>query len=392
MNKKLLVTSVSLTVLLVAMGVILILNLNATNGSELKKVYALEEPKFVDKEPRTVTTSLTLNAIGDILIHSPVYEDARTENGFDFTPMFEQIKPYLKNADITFANQESILGGDEIGLSSYPNFNSPYEVGDALKDAGVDIVSIANNHTIDRGEQAVINATNHLSEIGLEYVGGYQNEKDRQRKRIIHKNGISVGFLAYTYGTNGIPVPNGKDYLVNLIEEQQIIDAIHEMEEKTDFIVVSMHFGQEYHPLPNDQQIHLSELLTNEGADVILGHHPHVLQPVDWISTEEGHDRFVVYSLGNFLSSQIGVDRLIGAITQVRLTKTINSDTIQHQVSDAKVMPTYNYYNNHKQDFQIVPLIDADQYELHNAQQLYDQTEQHMQSFTDEVEIVPYLE
>nr|WP_188206505.1 CapA family protein [Alkalibacillus aidingensis] len=374
------------------MGVILILNLNATNGSELKKVYALEEPKFVDKEPRTVTTSLTLNAIGDILIHSPVYEDARTENGFDFTPMFEQIKPYLKNADITFANQESILGGDEIGLSSYPNFNSPYEVGDALKDAGVDIVSIANNHTIDRGEQAVINATNHLSEIGLEYVGGYQNEKDRQRKRIIHKNGISVGFLAYTYGTNGIPVPNGKDYLVNLIEEQQIIDAIHEMEEKTDFIVVSMHFGQEYHPLPNDQQIHLSELLTNEGADVILGHHPHVLQPVDWISTEEGHDRFVVYSLGNFLSSQIGVDRLIGAITQVRLTKTINSDTIQHQVSDAKVMPTYNYYNNHKQDFQIVPLIDADQYELHNAQQLYDQTEQHMQSFTDEVEIVPYLE
>ncbi|GAA0462130.1 CapA family protein [Alkalibacillus silvisoli] len=383
------ISIISLFVLIMAM----INPVNETDRSSVK-VSSHQEIAHSVVDERTVNTSLTLNAVGDILIHDRVYDGAHTDDGFDFKSMLEPIKPYLEGGDLIFANQETILGGEEIGLSGYPTFNSPFEVGDALKYAGVDIVSIANNHTLDRGEEAVMNATNYLNDIGIDYVGGYQSDQDQQTKRVINKNGISVGFLAYTYGTNGIPIPDGKDYLVNLIDEQRIIEDIHNMQEETDFVIVSMHFGQEYQPLPNDEQIHLTELLTSEGADVILGHHPHVLQPIDWFSFND-QNQFVIYSLGNFLSGQRGLERKIGAISQVELTKEITKETISYDVVNAKVMPTYNYYEDHEDvliDLQVMPLIEADEFDLDEAEKLFDDTVDHIKSFSSDVKIVPYFD
>ncbi|MDY0406917.1 CapA family protein [Virgibacillus sp. 179-BFC.A HS] len=172
-----------------------------------------------NREPKTIKDqTITLVAIGDILIHDRVYVDAQSENGYDFKPFLKQVHPYLQKADIMIASQETMIGVTEIGLSSYPSFNSPYEVGDALKDAGVDIVSIANNHTLDRGETAIQNAISHWDKIQMPYVGAFKNSQDQRKLRIIHTDaGISVVFLSYTYGTNGIPVRDGKGYLVNLI-------------------------------------------------------------------------------------------------------------------------------------------------------------------------------
>ncbi|MGP4072137.1 CapA family protein [Piscibacillus sp. B03] len=390
MRNKILIGSTIFLVTLLS-----VLNINTNDYKGVSAVQVSNNPVMTEEhfqEPKYFESSITLNAIGDLLIHSTVYKDAQSNNGYDFNPMFKDIKYYLRNADITFANQETILGGTEIGLSTYPQFNTPQELGDTLKDSGVDIVSMANNHTLDRGEEAVMNATDYLNNIGIEYVGAYQNEDDRSTERIIHRKGIAVGFLAYTYGTNGIPVPDGKDYLVNLINEEQILEDISNLEPKTDFIVVSMHFGNEYQPLPSDEQIHLSELLTNHGADVIIGHHPHVLQPVDWISTDEGDDKFVAYSLGNFLSGQKGTDRLIGAIMQIKLTKTIqpNLET-NHLVSEAKIMPTYNQYENFR-NYKIVPLVEANQYSLSNADQWFEDKKNLLQTYTDQVEVLPYLE
>nr|WP_289037469.1 CapA family protein [uncultured Allobacillus sp.] len=330
-------------------------------------------------------TSITLNAIGDILVHQPVYDDAKTADGYNFKPMFEPVKSLIESADITIANQETILGGAELGLSTYPSFNSPYEVADALQYVGVDIVSMANNHTLDRGEQAIMNATSYLNEIGIEYVGSYRNEEDKNIPRILTKKDISVGFLSYTYGTNGIPVPEGKDYLVNYIDQEKIVTDIEELQDKTDFIVVSMHFGSQYEPLPNDEQIYLSDLLTSNGADVIIGHHPHVLQPVDWISSQDNHDRFVMYSLGNFLSNQKGLERNIGVISQIKLTKERINNEMSYYVSDAKMIPTYNYSGNNR-DFKIVPLSEAGQYGLKDSDRIYEDTINHLQSFTDQID------
>src|SRR5690625_413237 len=184
-----------------------------------------EEPLMEDEiieqnEPVQTVEEITISAIGDILIHSRVYDDAKEGKGYNFLPMLEHVKNYLGDTTITFANQETMIGGTEIGLSTYPAFNSPTEVGDALKAMGVNIVSLANNHTLDRGEKAIQHAIQHWEKIDMMYVGAYKNAEDQSRLRVMEtEEGISVAFLAYTYGTNGIPVADGKDYLVNLIDK-----------------------------------------------------------------------------------------------------------------------------------------------------------------------------
>src|SRR5690625_1207319 len=175
------------------------------------------------KEQREAKQEITLSAVGDILIHDRVYDDAKVRDGYDFYPMLEAVEPYLNDATVTFANQETMIGGEELGLSSYPAFNSPSEVGDVLKEVGVDIVSVANNHTLDRGEEVIQSALQHWDTLDILYVGAYQDETDKNSMRTIETDaGISLGFLAYTYGTNGIPIPEGKDYLVNMIDQERI--------------------------------------------------------------------------------------------------------------------------------------------------------------------------
>src|SRR5690606_12591383 len=171
------------------------------------------EERVEPPKPEPVTASASIAAVGDVLLHGSIYRDAQRGETFHFDDMFQAVKPYLEKPDITFANQESMIGGKEIGLSTYPTFNSPFEIGDTLKRVGVDVVSMANNHTLDRGEKAILNAIQHWNKIGMLYVGAYASEEDKAKIRTIEKNGITFSFLAYTYGTNGIPVPKDKPYL-----------------------------------------------------------------------------------------------------------------------------------------------------------------------------------
>ncbi|MCC3357366.1 CapA family protein [Bacillus sp. REN16] len=339
--------------------------------------------KKTEQEFKPFTTSMTLSAIGDILIHSIVYNDANTGNGYDFKPMIANVKDLLENADLTIANQETIVGGTEIGLSTYPSFNSPFEVADAFKDAGVDIVSIANNHTLDRGEKAIISATNYLNSIDIEYTGGYQSPEDKSRIRILNRNGINIAFLSYTYGTNGIPVPNGKDYLVNLIDMELIKKDIKAAKEAADVVSVSMHWGNEYQLLPNDHQKQLAQQLADEGVDIIIGHHPHVLQPMDWLTGKDGNQTFVVYSLGNFLSGQMWDYKDIGGVLQVEIVKEVKSkDETIIRVQNPQFTPTF-VSNSHNKNFKVVQLKDAGSFGLNNATSKYEEMTQHMNQWLD---------
>lgn len=151
-----------------------------------------------------------IGAIGDILIHDWVYDDARTQSGYDFKPMFQPVKAMLQKPDLLIANQESIPGGEKLGISSYPAFNSPYEIVDAIMDAGVDLVSTANNHALDKGEKGILSSISYYENKQLPYVGTFKDVNDQQKIRVQSVNGIKIAVLAYTYGTNGIPVPDGK--------------------------------------------------------------------------------------------------------------------------------------------------------------------------------------
>ncbi|SET38113.1 poly-gamma-glutamate synthesis protein (capsule biosynthesis protein) [Salinibacillus kushneri] len=377
---------------IILLFMIFLLTIGDTNheSNELT-VHQHQKVQSQDMKSKEIHSEITLGAVGDILVHNTVYEDARTSNGFDFMPMFHSIKNSMKKPDIMFANQETMIGGQELGLSSYPQFNSPYSVGDALKDAGVDVVSMANNHTLDAGEQGILNATSHFNQLNISYVGANRSQEDQQRDRILHAKGISVGFLAYTYGTNGLQRPADKPYLVQYIDDDTLIDDIKELKTKVDFVVVSLHFGQQYQRLANDVQKIVVDKASEAGADVILGHHPHVLQPAEWITKENGERTFVIYSLGNFLSGQSELYQRIGGILHIKLEKSIdqNNET-QYGLSGAKIMPTYMYRPNYK-NYKIIPLKKADEYGLHEAKELYQEIQEHMKTYTDKIEVVSDL-
>ncbi|UOE57575.1 CapA family protein [Bacillus sp. CMF12] len=350
---------------------------NKAEAAEAKPVQLHMQNRETTAVNKMLIEKATLGAIGDILIHDRVYNVAKTKTGYDFKPMFEQAKTLLKTPDILLANQETILGGPEIGISSYPMFNSPQEVGDALIEAGVDIVSTANNHSLDKGEKGLKTSLDYLDQIGLPHVGTNRTPSEQQTLKVINKNGIKVAYLSYTYGTNGIPVPAGKDYLVNLIDRTAMKEEINRAKDEADVVVMSMHWGNEYQLQPTEEQKELAEVLANHGVDIIFGHHPHVLQPMEWIDRKDGRKSLVVYSLGNFLSGQIGDYKDIGGIATVEITKYIDQNGVDIELSNPGFIPTY-VSNKQLKKYRVVPLKDAAGYGLPNAESKYNEIMAHM--------------
>lgn len=347
-----------------------------------------EAQREAEQTPKKEETEITIAAIGDVLLHDTVYKDAKTDDGYDFMPMSELVKPYLKESTITFANQETMIGGEEIGLSSYPQFNSPTEIGDALKESGVDIVSLANNHTLDRGEEAIQNALAHWDQINMPYVGAYKDKKDAEKLRVVEtEEGIDVAFLAYTYGTNGIPVPKGKDYLVNLIDKDNIAADIKQAKSEADVTIISLHFGDEYNRLPNDAQKDLVQFVADLEVDAVLGHHPHVLQPTEWIEGKNGNETLVIYSLGNFLSGQDELHRLIGGMFRFTVKKIVEGDDVSIELHTPQFLPTYNFYENWR-NFKVIPMHELTDKQLKDAQKHYKEIEEHMSQWMPELEFV----
>lgn len=343
--------------------------------------------KELIKTEKAFRTEATISAVGDLLIHSTVYNAAKTgENSYNFNPMLERVKSYLQETDISIANQETIIGGTEIGLSNYPSFNSPFEVADALQEAGVDIVSIANNHTLDRGEKAIMNAINHYETIGMEYVGGYKSNEDKARLRTISKNGIEFSFLSYTYGTNGIPIPEGKEFFVNLIDREAIKKDVEEAKQYSDVVVVAMHWGVEYILFPNSEQEELADFLSEIGVDIVIGHHPHVLQPMKFIERPDGKKMFVVYSLGNFLSGQKDDYKDIGGILQLHIEKFVDGKEKKIDIKVDDFIPTYVSQVDPTK-YHVVPLKDAASFGYSQAEVKNKEMLDHMYQWLEEDEI-----
>ena len=291
--KKKYVIFVVLIVLIVISGLYL---LKKESQNEPKQQEKTEE---VQKE-ETKTSKLSLIMVGDALLHGSVYRDAYKNGVYNFDSKIEYIKPIVQNYDLAFYNQESILGGTELGLSDYPTFNSPQEFGDAMINTGFNLVSLANNHTMDRGEKAVLNSCEYWkSKENVLATGSYCSKEDSEAVQIKEKNGIKYTLLAYTYGTNGISVPQGKEYLVNLYSDEKAKSDIEKVRDKVDLLIVSMHWGTEYRTEPTEEQKREAEYLSSLGVDIIIGTHPHIIEPITYIN-----DTLVIYSLGNFISAQ----------------------------------------------------------------------------------------
>ena len=295
------------------------------------------------------SSQVTLLAVGDNLIHIEVVQSGKQEDGsYNYNHLYDEIKDEIAAADIAIVNQETILGGKELSYSGYPAFNSPTEIGDALVEAGFDVVLHATNHTMDKGAKGVTNTFEHWSRYpDIAVLGINETEEARGMIPVIEKNGIRIAMLNYTYGLNGYKVPKDKPYLVNMLDKTQMKKDIQKAHEVADFVIVYPHWGTEYVYEPVKSQKDLAAFYCELGVDLVIGAHPHVIQPVEWITSDTGHNTLVYYSLGNFLSYQKEAPRMLGGMAHVTITK----DDSGTYISDAAITPIVTHYEHGPSDY-----------------------------------------
>ncbi|MFC5648374.1 CapA family protein [Paenibacillus solisilvae] len=306
---------------------------------------ASNETSNPDAPPDEITDAVWM-AAGDVMMHMPQLPgayDSKTKK-YNFNPFFEQVQPILKQADWSLVNLETPIGGKALGYSGFPRFNAPSELADALKYAGFTVVTNANNHALDRGAKGVELTLEKLQKLGFAVKGTARSQSEADAITIVERKGIRMGLLAYTYGTNGIPLPANKPYTVSLIDESAIIRDIKRLRAAgVDFITVSLHFGTEYQTVPNNTQTALARKLIAAGADIIAGSHPHVVQPYETVEAvrEDGTIRrgLIIYSMGNFISNQRGDTKDYGVIFKVHIQKNVSKGITT--IGDVEPIPTW---------------------------------------------------
>ena len=337
---------------------------------ETKKVVKKEEKKAMDYEAK-------IFMVGDALIHWGVYNDALQSDGsYDFTPQLEYIKPISSKYDLAYYNQETVLGGTELGVSSYPRFNTPQEEGDAFIDAGFNMVSLATNHTMDKGETGVLNSVAYLKKHPEVVVSGQWSsaeERTASVAKVYEKNNIKYAFISYTIWTNGLETPVGKEYLNNVYSPEKAKADIESVRDKVDFVIVAMHWGTEYSLRVDYKQEEIANYLSNLGVDLIIGAHPHVVQTVEYINNNK---TFVIYSLGNFISDQLKVENYVGLAMEVTLKKHVDvDDSVTNSVVDPKAQLLYTVTNQsrgYSTNFRVIPFPKLQDNQLPNHNEVYE--------------------
>jgi poly-gamma-glutamate synthesis protein (capsule biosynthesis protein) len=293
----------------------------------------------------TPVPAVDIMMIGDILLHTRIEDYSKQEDGnYNFDAIFANTLEESLAADIAIVNQEVILGGADLGVSGYPSFNAPHEVGDALVAAGYDVVLHATNHALDKGKKGLLSCLNFWEtsypEIGV--LGIHDSKEDQDEIFVIEKEGIRIAILNYTYGTNGISMPKDMPYAVNMLKEDKVIEDLQKADQLADFVIVCPHWGTEYRLQPDKSQKKWTELFLEYGADLVLGTHPHVIEPIEWFTNETtGENMLVYYSIGNYVNWTSGTgdgvaNRMVGGIADITLQLDENGDAY---ISEYGIIP-----------------------------------------------------
>ncbi len=303
----------------------------------------VDKDELAVAEKKQINETISIVALGDNLLHMPVVNSGKKADGsYDYSHLFEKLQPTIKNADLAVIGQETVFGGSELGYSGYPMFNSPSDMGKTLVSEGFDVVLHASNHVLDKMAQGIENTIEFWDNYpDVTVLGINKSEEAKQTVAIREVNGAKLALLNYTYGTNGIRLDEEKKYLVNYIDDEKIKkDALY-AEENSDFTIAFMHWGTEYSSEPDDEQKRLCELMCGLGVDLIIGSHPHVIEPVEWYRSENGNEMLVYYSLGNFVSRQLETRNLLGGIADVKLK--FNGERVY--IHDYSFVPIVTHYD-----------------------------------------------
>lgn len=309
------------------------------------------ENENTNSEEETDIT-FTLSAIGDVMCHNTQYIDAYNSetNTYDFDYVFDEIKFYTQTADIAIGSLETSFAGEERGYSNYPTFNTPDDLAYSLKDIGIDVLSTAGNHALDMGFSGLSRTIDVLNDADISHLGTYKTQEEQDQVLFKYVKGVKIAFINYAYGTNGISIPKDKNFCVNLIDKDLIKKHIETAKsQNADMIVACMHWGTEYRTTANSEQEELADFLFKNGVDVILGNHPHVLEPMEkrTVTLEDGttKDCFVIYALGNFICDQRAENTRNSIILNLTITKHTDGKI---SIDKAKYVPIYMYRDTSK--------------------------------------------
>jgi poly-gamma-glutamate synthesis protein (capsule biosynthesis protein) len=308
-------------------------------------------PVTLVKEKERVSYSLTFIAAGDNLFHESLINSHLIKGVYDFSPIYTEVKNIIQNADLAFINQETVMADESFGYSGYPAFNTPQSLARTHVDTGFDIINLANNHAMDKGAAGLISTLDYLDKIEeLTVIGA---RKEGPSARIVTKNNITLGFLSYTYGLNGNTLPRNNPNLVSLIDRKKMEEEITSLRSLCDFLIVSMHWGDEYLLQPNKDQTDLALFLSRLNVDLIIGHHPHVLKSVEKLPRPDGKETLCYYSLGNFASHQRERERIIGGMVSLTFVK---QSTDELSIENYGIIPVITYYDKSFKNTKIYPL------------------------------------
>ena len=317
------------------------------------KFVSKKNKEKIQEEEKPKDIMINLVATGDVMCHTTNFNAAYNNETkeYDFTSVFANISKYITKADVAIGNLETTFAGKDRGYTGYPTFNSPSALGVALKNIGIDVLSTANNHSLDKGYTGIVSTLDKLDEIGIDHMGTARSEEEQNKVLVKDVNGIKIAFLSYTYGTNGIPVPAGKEYSVNLIDKDLILKQINlAKEQNVDIICASMHWGDEYKQKQNKKQEELADYLFQNGVDIIIGNHAHVIEPMEKrkIALEDGTEKevFVVYALGNFISGQTIEHTKSTVILDMNIRK--NGENGKITIDSINYIPVYCYDESKK--------------------------------------------
>ncbi len=341
-------------------------------------------PKVIVEEPK----SFTFIGVGDNLYHGALYYRQRMAgNGYNFDTYYDGTREYSENADLAYINMETICNGDEhYELSSYPLFNGPKEVIDAVYNAGFDWWSISSNHSLDTGANGLLEQLNTIHEKYPDIIttGSHTSLEDKNTPIVKEINGIKVGFLGYTYGLNGLIVPEDKEWLVSMINKDQMKIDMEALSKVSDIQMVAMHWGVEYSTSISEEQKDLTKYLNELGAEVIIGTHPHVIEPAE-IYHGENQDTLVYYSLGNYTSAQDAAPRMVGGMAS--FTVNYDPNTFETSFTDVKFIPTVTWFDGGFNDWKTYTLADYnnDLYATHRHVYDFDLSKEWVTNFVKEV-------
>jgi len=299
-----------------------------------------------------IVTKVSFLGVGDNIIYRGNVRDAKSKKidggrEHNFLPAYSSVAGLIKNADIAFVNQETLMTGGE--LSYYPRFNSPRDLAYDLIEVGFDIINMSNNHMLDKGADGLTATMDFWNTLDVTTIGGYYNEADFENIRIYEEKGIKIALLSFTEQTNGNVLRSDSDIYIPYLNETDLRNQVAAAKECADLVFVSVHWGEENTFNPNDYQKKYANLMAELGVDVILGHHPHVIQPVEWIVNQNGHKTLCVYSLGNFMAEQNREYNMVGGIITFDIVRlNANEPTIENPV----FIPTMfhfpkSFYDNH---------------------------------------------